>query len=99
METIVLPIKELLLLGVLIEAVVQVIKPLMPQKLSEKGIQLISMALGMAFAIMLNISIFVGLEQSAMLVGSVCVGLIASRGSNFIHDFISSMKGIADTSK
>lgn len=97
MESIVLPIKELLLLGILIEAVVQVVKPLMPQKLSEKGVQAISMALGIAFAIMLKISIFTGLEQSVMIVGSVCVGLIASRGSNFIHDFITSMKNIADT--
>ena len=99
METIVLPIKELLILGVLIEAVIQVVKPLLPSKLSENGILFLSMALGVIFALTLKVSIFANVGNEVVYAGSVIAGMIASRGSNFIHDFVSAMADIGKSTK
>lgn len=93
MEKIVLPIQELLLLGVLIEAIVQVVKPFLP-KLKEQGVMAVSMGLGILLALALNVTIFIGVEPYIGIVGSVMSGMIASRGANFIHNFIDSIAKI-----
>ena len=97
METIVLPVIDLLVLGTLIEAMIEIVKPLFPKKLSAQGIMVISMVLGIALSLTLDVSIFANVDQSVITIGSVMAGMIASRGSNFIHDFISAMTDIGKT--
>lgn len=98
MEKIVLPIQELLLLGVLIEATVQVVKPFLP-KLKDQGVIALSVGLGILLAFVLNVTLFSGVEPYALYVGNVICGMIASRGANFIHDFIGAVGSIGRTGK
>ena len=96
METMILPVTELLLVGVITEALVEIIKDVTPRKLSDNGIKLISLFIGVGLSLMLHISIFTGVPQYVALIGSVICGMIASRGSNVIHSFSDAIASISE---
>ena len=88
---------ELLILvtmGILVEAVVEVIKSIYDNGKMNKVI-LLSILVGILFAFTLQVDIFqlLGIEVHIDYVGIVATGMIISRGSNFVHDIISQLRG------
>ena len=88
---------ELLILvtmGILVEAVVEVIKSIYDNGKLNKVI-LLSILVGILFAFTLQVDIFqlLGIEVHIDYVGIVATGMIISRGSNFVHDIISQLGG------
>lgn len=88
---------ELLILvtmGILVEAVVEVIKSIYQDGKFNKVI-LLSILTGILFAFTLQVDIFklLGIEVHINYVGIVSTGLIISRGSNFVHELLNKLEG------
>lgn len=94
MENLSLPITELLTVSLLTECFVQIAKGIATQKLSEQGKQIVAMLISITLCMLLQISIFVDMPLYGILLGNILAGIIASRGSNFIHDLISGVNAI-----
>lgn len=87
---------ELLILvtmGVLVEAVVEVIKSIYENGKVNK-IVVLSIFVGLTFAFTLGIDLFslIGIDTNVAYVGVVATGLIVSRGANFVHDLIDKLQ-------
>ena len=83
---------ELLILvtmGILVEAVVEVIKSIYEDGKVNKTV-ILSIFVGLIFAFTLGIDLFslLGINTNIAYVGVVATGLVVSRGSNFVHDLI-----------
>lgn len=98
MQTIALPLTELLVISLFTETLVEVIKAVSPKKISENGINIFSLFIGIGLAIILHVSIFTEVPQDVVLCGSVICGAIASRGSNFVHSFMDAMYKVSKKS-
>lgn len=98
MDTIILPITELLIISLFTETIIETVKTTSPKKLSESGIKAVALFLSIGLALLMHVSIFTGVPQNVILCGSVICGVIASRGSNFIHAFMDAMGDISKQS-
>lgn len=60
---------------------------------SQPAIRWLSALIGIAYAFNMSIDIFVilGFPSKVPLIGTVSTGLVASRGSNYIHDLMESI--------
>lgn len=96
METMILPVTEMLVIGLLTETIVEVIKNLTPKRFSDRGLQFISLLVSVSLCLMLNVSVFINVPAAVIIVGSVICGMIASRGSNFVHSTIDAMASISE---
>lgn len=86
---------QLIVLGFLVEAVVETIKLLWKGgKLNAN--QLISLVVGELIALSVGIDIFVviGVESNIAIFGVVLTGILISRGSNFVHDFVDRIRSV-----
>lgn len=99
MELIAFPVQEMLVLCVLAESLVEIVKMSIPQKLSTQGLQLISLVVSVGLSLLLGISIFTGERPLVTLVGSIILGAICSRGSNFVHGVIDGIAQISTSKK
>lgn len=87
--------KELLILAVLVESLVQIVKSLFDNgKLNRTVLVSIAVGLLLAFTIDLDIFSILGLEARIAFVGVIATGLLISRGANFVHDLIDKLHNI-----
>ena len=58
--------------------------------------QILAAVIGIALAILYNLDLLalVGMVSTLPVVGCVCTGILISRGSNYIFDFIKALKKI-----
>lgn len=84
----------LITMGVLVEAVVEVIKSIFNEGKVNYSV-LLSIIVGILFAFTLRVDLFslLGIEVHIAYVGTVASGLIVSRGANFVHNLISKLEG------
>lgn len=88
---------ELLILvtmGILVEAVVEVIKSIYNEGRVNYTV-LLSIVVGILFAFTLRVDLFqlLGIEVHIAYVGTILSGLIVSRGANFVHDLLGKLQG------
>lgn len=85
---------QLVVIAVTTEALVEVIKMAIPFQLEKKHDQLIALAVAMILAFTPIFSV-TGISVKAMVAVRVLVGVLASRGSNFAHDLLNIVNGLA----
>lgn len=83
---------NLLLVAFLTETVIEVLKNfVIRMKLSEAFVYTLSILVGVIIAFALQVSLFTDANSFAYYVGIVIAGLVASRGANYIHNFIGNL--------
>ena len=83
----------IILLAIIVEYIVNLIKPLMPE--SEYPVPLIlSLVIGVCLGLLVRVDILsaVGFEPVSLTVSYVITGLIASGGSTAVHELISKLR-------
>lgn len=79
----------LVLVGFLAEAVVEIIKDyFFKSKKSAKYLALVSLLTSALLCFSLKVSLFEPDNASAYYIGMVICALVASRGSNYVHNFL-----------
>jgi hypothetical protein len=91
---------KVLIIAFITEALWETIKMIKEPKginLSRLG----AMLLGILVAVAAGIDIFaiLGMELGIKYLGSVITGLLISRGSNLVHDLLSSINSVSQTSR
>lgn len=79
------PVASLTGLAILNEATTEIVKTIIPVKLSENGTKVIAATTSVVLAFALDVSISSGTTEISHYVGVFLAGLVASRGSNFVH--------------
>lgn len=92
-------LSQLAVLAFLVEALLQTIKPLYDKTKGWNRSALLSIGIGVLVCLLTGADLFkqVGLPIMLPFVGPVLTGIIASRGSNFLHDVFKFMQGKAET--
>lgn len=81
----------LALVGFLTETTVELLKQfVIEKKWGAKALYALSMAIGVLLCVALNVSLFEG-PILAKYVGTVICGLVASRGANYVHNFLGNL--------
>lgn len=86
--------KQLLLVAFLVESLIQTIKPIYDRKRGFSFDSILAMAVGIGFCFVIKANLFqvvnlhldVGNKMASEIVEIVLTGIIASRGSNLVHD-------------
>lgn len=82
----------LVLIGFLTETVVELLKNyVVKTKHSAVFIYTISIVVGLVLAFALRVSLFEPSQPFAYYVGMVICGLVASRGSNYVHNWLGNL--------
>ena len=81
-------------MGILVEAVVEVIKSIFSDGKLNYTV-LLSIGVGILFAFTLRVDLFqlLGIDVHITYVGTVLSGLVVSRGANFAHDLLDKLQG------
>lgn len=80
---------NLLFIAFLTEATVEILKTFVIRaKMNELFIYLLSIVIGIVLAVALQVSLFTQENFFAYCIGLVICGLVASRGSNYAHNFL-----------
>lgn len=83
---------NLLFLAFLSETVVEILKNFVIRvKMNETFMYLLSVVVGIVLAIALQVSLFTQGNFFAYCVGIVICGLVASRGANYVHNFVGNL--------
>jgi len=79
---------HLALVALLVEALIQTLKPVYDKEKGFNRDALFSLFVGIAICLLTGVDFFaeLGLPINIPLVGSTLTGVIASRGSNVVHD-------------
>ncbi len=78
----------MLLVSFLTETLVEILKNFfMRLKAPEEAIMLLSLILGVGLCVILQISLFLPSNIGAFWLGCVVCGVVASRGSNYVHNW------------
>ncbi|MCY8197904.1 hypothetical protein MOC90_06080 [Bacillus spizizenii] len=78
----------LLFVAILTESITEVIKNLFPEGVvQDKITYILSIAVGILLAFIFNLEPF-GLEGVGVIVSKVLMGIIASRGANYVNGFL-----------
>ena len=78
------------------DPLVSLIVPGMPKELRKKAFAILSSAIGVTVAILLNISVYdliPGFSTDYAVVGQVLTGVLLGRGSDWFHAFLTKIKG------
>jgi hypothetical protein len=76
-----------LLVALLTEGITEIIKALFSEKIKDKATFATSIVVGVVLAFAFGLNPF-GLTGAAAYVSTVAAGLLASRGANYLHDFL-----------
>lgn len=90
---------KLITVAILVEAVVELIKSLLPVSLTSKQKQLIALICGLGASFIFNITLLGTASTAITYTGIVLAGLVISRGSNFAHEFIKIVETLSETLK
>ena len=82
---------SLVLVGFLTEAVVEILKTYLFKGEAAKYTFLASLIIGLVLCFALQVSLFEPDNVIAYYIGIVICGLVASRGSNYVHNFLDTM--------
>jgi hypothetical protein len=88
---------QLALVAFLVEALLQTIKPIYDKEKGWDRSVILALVVGMVVCVLTNTDLFksVGLEISVPYAGPILTGILASRGSNFVHDIFKFMQNKA----
>lgn len=97
MET-TLDFAHLALVAFLVEALIQTLKPIYDKEKGWNRDKVVSIIVGILVCVVTNVDLFaeLGFVVSVPYLGSVLTGVIASRGSNFVHDIFKFVQGKAE---
>ena len=90
---------HLALVAFLVEALIQTIKPIYDKQKGGLNIdKLVSIIVGILVCVAARVDLFaeLGLVVEVPYLGFVLTGVIASRGSNFVHDIFKFVQGKAE---
>ncbi len=92
---------HLALVAFLVEALLQTIKPIYDKETGWNMDKIISIIVGIVVCLVTNVDLFaeLGFVVAVPYLGSVLTGVIASRGSNFVHDIFKFVQGKAEKQK
>jgi len=92
---------HLALVAFLVEALLQTIKPIYDKETGWNMDKIISIVVGIVVCLVTNVDLFaeLGFVVSVPYLGSILTGVIASRGSNFVHDIFKFVQGKAEKQK
>ena len=80
---------SLVLVGFLTETAVEIVKTsFFSAKTHTKYITIVSLVVAFVLCFALQVSLFEPADQVAYYIGIVICGLVASRGSNYVHNFL-----------
>lgn len=81
----------MLLIGFLTESVVEMIKQFVDTKMKSHHIYIIAFVVSFVLCCALDISLFTTSNMGAHYVGIPICALVASRGSNFVHNWLDTL--------
>ncbi len=89
---------QLALVAFLIESLIQTFKPLYDKDKGWNKDALLALFVGIVLCVATKVDLFVavGLPISVPYVGATLTGVLASRGSNFVHDILKFVEGKSD---
>lgn len=92
---------HLALVAFLVEALLQTIKPIYDKETGWNMDKIVSIIVGIVVCLVTNVDLFaeLGFVVSVPFLGSILTGVIASRGSNFVHDIFKFVQGKAEKQK
>ena len=95
-----LNVTQLALIAFLVESLIQTIKPLYEKDKGWNKHTLLALAVGIVVCVATGFDLFNLLEVPVKIpiLGSVLTGILASRGSNFLHDVLKFVETRADVS-
>ncbi|MFO7585996.1 MAG: hypothetical protein R6W69_14810 [Anaerolineales bacterium] len=95
METI--NFSQLALVAFLVEALIQTIKPIYDKEKGFSRSRLLSIGTGIVVCLVTGVDLFtsLGFEINTPILGQALTGIIASRGSNLVHDILTFVQGKA----
>jgi hypothetical protein len=98
MEVMQMDFTHLALVAFLVEAIIQTIKPVYDKEKGWDRSALLSLGVGILVCLVTGVDLFkeLGFGISIPYVGSALTGIIASRGSNFVHDIFKFVQGKAE---
>lgn len=90
---------HLVLVAFLVEALIQTLKPIYDKETGWNLDKIISVFVGILVCLVTSVDLFaeLGFVVSIPYLGSVLTGVIASRGSNFVHDIFKFVQGKAES--
>lgn len=94
-----LNLQQLALIAFLVEALIQTVKPIYDKQKGWNKSALFSLAVGILICLFTGVDLFqaLGIPENIPFVGQVLTGILASRGSNFVHDIFKYVNGKAQT--
>ncbi|PKN92168.1 MAG: hypothetical protein CVU44_16180 [Chloroflexi bacterium HGW-Chloroflexi-6] len=92
---------HLALVAFLVEAIIQTIKPIYDKETGWKLDKVVSIIVGIVVCVATNVDLFaeLGFVVAVPFLGSILTGIIASRGSNVVHDVFKFVQGKAEQQK
>lgn len=92
---------HLALVAFLVEALIQTIKPIYDKQTGWNMDKIVSIVIGIVVCLVTNVDLFaeLGFVVAVPYLGSILTGVIASRGSNFVHDIFKFVQGKAEKQK
>jgi hypothetical protein len=92
---------HLALVAFLVEALIQTIKPIYDKETGWNMDKIVSIIVGIVVCLVTNVDLFaeLGFVVAVPFLGSILTGVIASRGSNFVHDIFKFVQGKAEKQK
>jgi hypothetical protein len=93
LQNFVYPIAGLVGVAVMTEAVVEIIKTVVPATLTDNGKKILALVVSIILAFTFNVSL-VSTSGPTYFVGILLAGLVASRGSNYVHSLEDIVKSI-----
>ena len=97
MELLNFPLSEVLVVSILTETFVNAIKTMVPFEFKSQGKEMLAAIISIVLCLLLQVGIFPHGSLVVYYLGCVLAGVISSRGSNFIHDFMSKINAIKST--
>lgn len=91
-------LQGLLIVCVLCEALTESAKLIWPKPLADNQKQALAFAFGIVLCVCMGLSLFEG-ALIIKLIGAVFAGILAGRGSNYLHALISIFMGLASVAK
>ncbi len=94
-----LNLTQLTLVAFLVESLIQTFKPLYDKEKGWNKSTLLALGVGILVSVATGFDLFelLGIEVQFPYVGSVLTGILASRGSNFLHDILKFVESRAHT--
>jgi len=90
---------KLITIAILVEAVTELIKSLIPIELTGYQKQLIAILCGLGSAYAFNVTLLGTSNPAITYTGIILAGLVVARGANFTHEFIKILERLGDSLK